>query len=114
MAATAYILQQIPNSLPPRLAAKISSQLAELDYVHTNSSRISSAVRTVLRLPADNLRVGLDRSLKDLGERRDETVKVKGESERAIRYFRNLAGETERHRSMVEGVDLDTPPPGAH
>ncbi|KAL3955978.1 hypothetical protein ACCO45_008824 [Purpureocillium lilacinum] len=111
VAASAYILQQIPNSLPPRLATKISTQLEELDYVHANSSRISSSVRKVLRFPADNLRVGLDQSVKDLGTRRDETVKVKAESERASKFFRTLVGESEVQRSMVEGVDLDAPPP---
>lgn len=82
--------------------------------MHANSTRISSAVRTVLRLPADNLRVGLDQSLKDLNARQDETVKVRGESERAIRYFRGLADGTENERARVQRVDLDAPPPGLH
>lgn len=96
------------------MATKISTQLEELDYVHANSSRISSSVRKVLRFPADNLRVGLDQSVKDLGTRRDETAKVKAESERASKFFRTLVGESEVQRSMVEGVDLDAPPPGMH
>ncbi|PFH56150.1 hypothetical protein XA68_17004 [Ophiocordyceps unilateralis] len=112
VAATAYVLQQIPNSLPPRLATKISTQLAELDYVHANSTRISSSVHKVLRYPAETLRVGLDQSVKDLGNRLDETVKVKGESERAAKFFRDLVGESQVQRSMVEAVDLDAPPPG--
>lgn len=111
-AASAYIIHQIPNSLPPRLAAKISTQLAELDYVHANSSRISTAVRRVLRVPADNLRVGLDHSVKELGDRREETIKVKGESERAAKFFRELARKSDGQRHAVEGVDLDAPPPG--
>jgi mitofusin len=111
-AASAYIIQQIPNSLPPRLAVKISTQLAELDYVHANSSRITSAVRRVLRVPADNLRVGLDHSVKELGDRREETIKVKGESERAAKFFRVLARNSDNQRRRVEDVDLDAPPPG--
>lgn len=114
IAASAYVLQQIPNSLPPRLANKISTQLAELDYVHSNSARISSAVRKVLRFPADNLRVALDQSVKDLGNRREETVKVKGESERAGKFFRELVRMSEVQRTMVEAVDLDAQPPGLH
>ncbi|RTE69175.1 hypothetical protein BHE90_016444 [Fusarium euwallaceae] len=114
VAASVYVLQQIPNSLPPRLATKISTQLDELDYVHSNSTRISSAVRKVLRFPADNLRVGLDQSVKDLGAKRDETIKVKGESERASRYFSNLVRQSEGERLKVESVDLDSPPAGAH
>ncbi|KAJ4124216.1 mitofusin [Fusarium equiseti] len=114
IAASAYVLQQIPNSLPPRLATKISEQLAEMDYVHSNSARISSSVRKVLRIPADNLRVGLDQSLKDLSAKREETIKVKGESERASRYFLNLVRQSDDQRGKVEAVDLETPPPGMH
>ncbi|KAF4469398.1 mitofusin [Fusarium albosuccineum] len=114
VAASVYVLQQIPNSLPPRLASKISTQLADLDYVHSNSTRISSSVRKVLRFPADNLRVGLDQSAKDLNTKRDETVKVKGESERASRYFANLARQCVDQRTKVEGVDLESPPHGVY
>ncbi|PON25194.1 hypothetical protein TGAM01_v205880 [Trichoderma gamsii] len=114
VAASAYVLQQIPTSLPHRLARKIEAQLSEIDYVHTNASRISGAVRTVLRMPADNLRVGLDHSVKDLNKKRDETVKVKSESEKASKFFRKLVGETQVQKNMVEGVDLDTPPQTLH
>ncbi|KOS20967.1 Transmembrane GTPase fzo1 [Escovopsis weberi] len=114
IAASAYVLQQIPKSLPVRLANKMSAQLAEIDYVHANATRISAAVRTVLRFPADNLRVGLDQSVKDLGAKRDETVKVKGESERAFKFFRTLVGESQVQKTMVEGVDLDGAPQGPH
>ncbi|WYZ39801.1 hypothetical protein EsH8_IV_000142 [Colletotrichum jinshuiense] len=112
-AAGAYILNQIPNSLPHRLSTKIAAQLESVDYVHTNSTRISASVRKVLRYPADNLRVGLEQSVKDLGNRREETLKVRQESEVALKYFGNLVRNSAQQRTMVEGVDLDTPPPGA-
>ncbi|KAM4062315.1 dynamin family protein [Hirsutella rhossiliensis] len=114
VAASAYVLQQIPNSLPHRLATKISVQLAEIDYVHSNSTRISSSVRKVLRIPADNLRSGLQQSVKDLGNRLDETAKIKGESEMAAEFFHKLVSRSEEQRIKVEGVDLDAPPPGLH
>ena len=75
---------------------------------------MSAFARAVSHFPADNLRVGLDQSVKDLGTRRDETVKVKAESERASKFFRTLVGESEVQGSMVEGVDLDEQPPGMH
>lgn len=112
-AATAYIVQQIPNSLPPRLAAKISAQLAELDYVHVNSARVSGIVRRVLHLPADNLRVSLDQTVKDLGNRREETMRVRAESERAEKFFGDLVRESDGQRNVVDGMDLDAPPQGA-
>ncbi|KAK1751883.1 hypothetical protein QBC47DRAFT_391294 [Echria macrotheca] len=114
-AATAfYILSQIPQSLPHRLNSKISSQLAAMDYVHSNSTRIAGSVRKVLRFPADSLRVGLQRSVEQLGSRRDETIRVKRESDVALKYFSNLVRESGRQRRIVEAVDLDGHPPGAH
>lgn len=69
-------------------------------------------MRRVLRMPADNLRVGLEQSAKDLGQRREETIKVKGESDRAAKYFFGLVRESELQRNNVMDVDLDAPPPG--
>ncbi|KAI1880252.1 hypothetical protein JX265_001873 [Neoarthrinium moseri] len=113
VSAAAYVLQQVPQSLPHRLSTKISTQLEAIDYVHANSARISSSVRKVLRFPADNLRVGLTRSVEQLGARRDETLKTRGESEVALKYFGNLVRDSAAHRRMVEEVDLDAHPQGA-
>lgn len=107
------MIQQIPNALPVKLAAKISAQLADLDYIHANSTRISSSVRKVLRFPADNLRVGLDQSVKDLNHRRDEADKIRLESEEASRFFHELAGKSRFEQTAVEAVDLDAPQPDA-
>ncbi|XMA15347.1 hypothetical protein WAI453_008138 [Rhynchosporium graminicola] len=112
VAATYYILLQIPHSLPQRLSSKISTQLADIDYVHSNSTRITSSVRKVLRFPADNLRVGLQRSVEQLGSKREETRKIRSESEVARKYFGNLVNETGRIRNTVDAVDLEGPAPG--
>jgi len=110
VSAAAYVIQQIPQSLPHRLAHKISAQLDTIDYVHVNGARISSSVRKVLRFPADNLRVGLTRSFEQLGVRREETLKVRGESEVALKYFSNLVRNSARQRDAVREVDLDAHP----
>lgn len=113
IAATAYVLNQIPNSLPHRLSTKISTQLASIDYVHANSTRIAGSVRKVLRFPADSLRVGLARSVEQLGSRREETLKVRAESDVALKYFGNLVRRSAKQVAMVEAVDLEAPPVGA-
>ncbi|KAI5924989.1 putative mitochondrial fission protein [Camillea tinctor] len=110
VSAAAYVLRQIPQSLPHRLSEKLSAQLAAIDYVHSNSTRISASVRKVLKFPADNLRVGLTRSVEQLGTRRDETLKVRGESEVALKYFGNLVRNTAHQRSLVDEVDLEAHP----
>lgn len=69
-------------------------------------------MRKVLRFPADNLRVGLQRSVEQLGVKKEETLKVRAESEVARKYFGNLVSETNRIRNTVEGVDLEGSAPG--
>ncbi|KAK4106303.1 hypothetical protein N658DRAFT_460736 [Parathielavia hyrcaniae] len=108
-----YILSQIPHSLPHRLSAKISTQLAAMDYVHSNSHRVSGTVRKVLLIPANSLRVGLQRSVEQLDIRRDETLKVRRESSDALRFFGNLVQRSAHQRRQLETVDLDGHPPGA-
>ncbi|KAK3938346.1 hypothetical protein QBC46DRAFT_460288 [Diplogelasinospora grovesii] len=110
VAVAYYVLNQIPHSLPHRLSNKISAQLTEIDYVHSNSTRIAGSVRKVLRFPADSLRVGLQRSVEQLGSRRDETLRVRTESDVALKYFSNLVRDTTRQRRIVEAVDLEGTP----
>ena len=61
----------------------------------------------MLRYPADSLRVGLQRSVEQIAVKRDETVKVKRESEVARKYFGNLVRESAESRRGVESVDLE-------
>lgn len=107
-----YAISQIPNSLPRRLSTKLSIQLAQLDYTHANSTRISTEVRRALKFPADKLREGLQRNMEHLQEQKKDTVKVQVESEVARKYFGNLVRDSNDIRSRVQRVDLEGPAPG--
>lgn len=98
------------------MASKLRGTLSQLEYTHTNSLRISSEVRKVLRYPAENLRAGLQKSVVQLAEKRAETLKVKGESEVARKYFGNLVRESAEGKRGVEDVDLEGGPqvPGGY
>ncbi|KAI1935208.1 mitofusin [Ophidiomyces ophidiicola] len=108
----AYIISQIPNSLPSRLSRKISTTLAEIDYVHSNAGRISSEVGRVLRMPANRLHTALQVAVEDLAKRKDEVGKVKHESEVARKYFSNLFRESGDTKRAVELLDLEATIPG--
>ena len=114
--ASAYALYSIPSTLPPRLASKLRATLSSIEYTHHNSLRISSEVRKILRYPAENLRAGLEKSVTQLRQKRAETMKVKGESEVARKYFSNLVRESAERRRGVEDVDLEGGPsvPGGY
>lgn len=107
-----YTVSQIPHSLPRRLSTKLSAQLAQLDYTHANSNRISSEVRRALKYPVDKLRQGLQRSVEDLQEKKKDTAKIQHESDVARKYFSNLVRESSDIRSRVERVDLEGSAPG--
>ncbi|KAL1998351.1 hypothetical protein VTN02DRAFT_6358 [Thermoascus thermophilus] len=113
VATAAYALISIPTTLPPRLSRKLAASLAQMDYTHSNASRISTEVRRMLRMPAANLQSGLAQGIEDLARRKDEVSKVKRESEVASKYFSNLFRESGENRRAVEQVDLESPLPGA-
>lgn len=109
---TAYVLSSIPATLPPRLSRKIAATLSEMDYIHSNSTRISSEVRRILRVPAGNLHSSLAQDVEDLGRRKQEVSKTRQESEVASKYFANLFRDTSENKTSVENIDLDGPLPG--
>lgn len=108
----AYVLSCIPSTLPPRLSRKLANSLSEMDYVHSNSNRISTEVRRILRLPAGNLQTSIAQDIEDIGKRKSEVTKTKQESESATKYFTNLFRDSSENRTSVENVDLDGPLPG--
>jgi mitofusin 2 len=89
----------------------MSERLDEIDYVQENSSRISRTVQKVLRMPADRLKGSLETTVRELGKRREETVKTRKQSEVALKYFGNLARNSANQRDVVAGIDLESPPP---
>ena len=111
--AVAYVLSTIPQTLPPRLAQKLSANLAQMDYTHSNSARIASEVRRVLRYPAQNLTADLANGVEELRQKKEDVTKIKKESEVARKYFGNLVRNSEEARRRVLGIDLEGGPPGA-
>lgn len=111
--AVAYVLSTIPQTLPPRLARKLSATLAGMDYTHANAHRISAEVRRVLRYPSQQLSVDLERGVEELKQKKDDVQKIKKESEVARKYFGNLVRDSSETRQRVEGIDLEGPLPGA-
>lgn len=55
----------------------------------------------------------LNRSVEQLGKRREETLKVKKESHDALRYFTNLVRNSADQRTQIQGLDLENYPASA-
>jgi hypothetical protein len=75
-----YVLSSVPKSLPHRLSAKLSQQLAAIDYTHQNALRISSEIRRALKGPANDVRIGLQRNVENLQNKKEQTSKFKTEA----------------------------------
>ncbi|KAF8465311.1 hypothetical protein BDZ91DRAFT_795037 [Kalaharituber pfeilii] len=105
-----FLLPDIPNAVPRKLAKKIRRELEGMDYVHGNSERISKEVRKVLKLPAEDLRNGFQRVVERKGREREELKKKAKESEVAMKYFGNLLRRGTEIGKGVERVDLENVP----
>lgn len=108
-----YLLTSIPKSLPHRLNAKLASQLEAIDYANSNALRISAEVRKALKMPAEDVRIGLQRNVEKLQMKREETAKSRIEAEVARKYFGNLVRNSNDLRQGVQRVDLEATPPAA-
>ncbi|KAH7068077.1 hypothetical protein BKA63DRAFT_478391 [Paraphoma chrysanthemicola] len=108
-----YVLSSVPKSLPHRLSAKLSQQLAAIDYTHQNALRISSEIRRALKGPANDVRIGLQRNVEKLQNKKEETTKFRAEAEVARKYFGNLVRSSNDLRQTVQRVDLEAAPPAA-
>ncbi|KAH3913728.1 hypothetical protein HBH56_106930 [Parastagonospora nodorum] len=108
-----YVLSSVPKSLPHRLSAKLSQQLAAIDYTHQNALRISSEIRRALKGPANDVRIGLQRNVEKLQNKKEQTTKFKAEAEVARKYFGNLVRSSNDLRQTVQRVDLEAAPPAA-
>jgi mitofusin len=93
------------------LNAKVASQLAAIDYAHSNALRISSEIRKALKGPANEVRIGLQRNVEKLQQKKEETTKIKTEAEVARKYFGNLVRTSNDLRQGVQRVDLEAAPP---
>jgi mitofusin 2 len=107
--AVAYVLSTIPQTLPPRLARKLSATLAEMNYTHANAQRIASEVRRAMNYPAQTLCVDLERGVEELKKKKEDVLKVKKESEVARKYFGNLVREASTAKQRVDAIDLEGP-----
>ncbi|KAF2822025.1 hypothetical protein CC86DRAFT_357989 [Ophiobolus disseminans] len=96
------LLAGVPKSLPHRLSAKLSQQLAAIDYTHQNALRISSEIRRALKGPANDVRIGLQRNVEKLQNKKEQTSKFKQEAEVARKYFGNLVRSSNDLRQTVQ------------
>ncbi|KAI5843702.1 hypothetical protein BZA05DRAFT_343529 [Tricharina praecox] len=102
-----YLLSDLPNAVPRKLAKKIRKQLADMDYVHVNAERIANQCRKVLKFPTEDLRSGFQRGIEKQGKAVQERKEKQKDSEVADKYFGNLLRNAKQQRAAVSTLDLE-------
>ncbi|KAK9479693.1 hypothetical protein V1514DRAFT_327885 [Lipomyces japonicus] len=103
----AYLVTEIPNVVPRKLAKKLKRELDNLDYVHANSDRISSECRKVLRFPSEDFRRAFQQLLDEQAKQKNERAKQIDQVEQATRYFNRLYKESTGQRGLIAKFDLE-------
>jgi len=106
-----YVLSSVPKSLPHRLSAKLSQQLSAIDYTHQNALRISSEIRRALKTPANDVRIGLQRNVEKLQQKKEDTSRSMIDAGVAKKYFSNLVRNSNDLKQTVQRIDLEAAPP---
>ncbi|KAK9471495.1 P-loop containing nucleoside triphosphate hydrolase protein [Dipodascopsis tothii] len=102
-----YLISDVPNVVPRKLARKLKDELEAVDYVHTNSDRISKECRKVLRFPMEDIRVGFQKVLDEVATQKTERTSQMEQAETASKYFAGLKKEARGNRSVIARMNLD-------
>ena len=102
-----YFVHDLPRALPQNLLAKYTARLQSLDYIHTNSKRISGEVAGVLRIPTREI----VRTCELLVDRKQETrrglERRKQSNALALRFFDQLLASATAQQSATAAINLD-------
>lgn len=110
VAGAVYFVTEIPKVVPRKIAKKLHRELEAVDYVHSNSERISSECRKVLRFPAEDLRRAFQSMLDEQASQKMDRTKQIGQAQDALKYFTRLHKESTNNRAMISKFDLESIP----
>jgi mitofusin len=105
--AVTYLISDIPNALPRKLALKVKHQLQELDYPHQNSERIAKECRKVLKYPAREVHSAFQMSLDKHAVNREKIIGAIKDADVGSAFFGKLLKRAVDQRKMVVALDLE-------
>ncbi|KAK9324317.1 hypothetical protein V1517DRAFT_317712 [Lipomyces orientalis] len=109
-----YFISDIPNVVPRKLAKKLKRELESVDYIHTNSDRIASECRKVLKYPSEDLRSAFQQLLDEQATQKNERAKQMSQAEESLRYFSRLHKDSRSNFNMISKFDLEGVMVGGH
>ncbi|KAK9246748.1 hypothetical protein V1506DRAFT_534191 [Lipomyces tetrasporus] len=109
-----YVISDIPNVVPRKLAKKLKRELESVDYIHANSDRIASECRKVLKYPSEDLRSAFQQMLDEQATQKNERAKQMSHAEESLRYFSRLHKDSRSNFNMISKFDLEGVLAGGH
>ncbi|KAI5955199.1 FZO1 [Candida jiufengensis] len=103
-----YLITDIPNALPRNQAKKIKKQIQDINYIHNNSTRLSSECRQVLNYPArqvmNNFQTSIDKKLIQK-EKLESYIK---DAELSSGFFKQLRNKINFQQKVLKEIDLES------
>lgn len=102
-----YLIYDLPRALPFNLTNRYKQRLAELNYTHSNSKRVSNEVAAVLKVPTREIVktceivVNKKESTKIELERKREHNKI------SLTFFKQILDRATTQKAIVQGLDLE-------
>lgn len=107
VASIGYVIYDMPSAVPRNLARRVVSEVSSIDYIHTNSERISHECRQVLKYPAREVRAGFDRLIEKNSRKRDECSKMAKTADNASKFFVKLEREIQTQKRALEMIHVE-------
>ena len=102
-----YLISDIPYAVPRKKTRKLKKLMAELNYVHINSSRIAKECRTVLQYPSRQVANKFQSRVEKKFTEKEKLEESIHSAKLTCGYFQNLLQKVEQQRDAVIDIDLE-------
>lgn len=102
-----YMIYDLPRALPFNLTNRYKQRLAELNYTHSNSKRVSQEVAAVLKVPTREIVKTCE-----IVVNKKESTKIELEMKRehnkiSLTFFKQILDRATTQKAIVQGLDLE-------
>jgi mitofusin len=104
-----YVVSDIPNALPRKMARRIRREIDSMDYVRANADRISKECRKVLRYPQQDIISAFQSNIERKVRDKEECAKSVKRADTANQHFVQFHKEAAQQRAGLSQINLDTP-----
>lgn len=106
VALGAWMIHELPRTIPRKLARKIAFEIDAMGYVQSNADRIAAECRKVLKFPAQDVRAAFQTKLEGRTRQRDEFEKHLRTSQHVLSVFDGLVARAKSLKDEVRAVEL--------